>query len=433
MAQTDAQATLVDQEGVNQDTPNIRSPGTFLNTPSEKKVVGSGPMFVSQNQLPKVGESDIKLQSEPGYKMLDGFDIRRLGSILAQEAIKIGNLDPERVTEKDRKKVLRALYALNPKKYPFDIPDDEVTLPEENESPVETPKEKIIAKSPDFFKKRQIDAIEAQSNRGGVLRSYKLGTPRDVGFLVRKEVREELAKVEEQKPKVDLFDALHKPIKQEMPSPVVETIPQASEGNKISIETAKPQDKLERTRAVAGLFEVITKSRGNNWMNLAVPISFGITNENNPHDDQMIPQNMHMEQIASWRDSSRIQEISDFIKSLSTLTEEQLIAKHTPSYVTPTNPSSWSSVSNFSANEIIHGGESVYGIMSDTRLEISTLLKYLGTIDEETDKLQSVRKYIGTDIHTYQEYISLNPKLTIHDYYEEMRRRIAEADKKENK
>lgn len=432
MGQADAQTTLVDQEGVKQDIPNIKPQGTFLPTPEVKKAVGNGPMFEQQNKVAQVGKSDIKIQTEPGYKMLDGFDIRRLGSILAQEAIKIGNLDPERVTENDRKKVLRALYALNHKKYPFDIPDDEVSTPEEIDSPVEPPKEKVIAKSPDFFKKRQADAIESQSNKSGVLRAGKLGTPKLTLVRARRETREELTKLEEQKPKVDLFEALHKPTKPEIISPTVETVPVPPTENKINIETNVSQDKAERTKAVASLFDVVTKSRGNNWMNLAVPISFGVTN-NNPHEDQMIPQNMHMEQIISWRESPRIKEISDFINSLSKLTEEQLIAKYTPSYVTPSNPASWSSVSGFSANEIIHGEESVYGIMHDTRLEISTLLKNLGTIDEETDGLQPLRKYTGTDINTYQEYISLSPKLTIHDYYEEIRRRIVEADKKENR
>lgn len=434
-----AQTTLVDQEGVNQEVPVIKSPGTFLTNNENKKVLRNGPLFTPQNPVAQVGKSDIKLQSETGYKMLDGFDIRRLGSILAQEAIKIGNLDPERITENDRKKVLRALHALNHKKYPFDLPDDEIVEVEEEEVALPTTTiEKEKVSSPSFFKERQVDAMESQYNKSTVLRWKKGKKPSEVRLHARMDIREKLAKLEEQKPKEpeqDLFAKYHKPVevKVEVTPSIIEAPTAAPEENKINVVTNSPADKVERMKAVASLFEVLTKYRGENWMNWAIAISLGITNESNPHDDQMIPQNMHMKQISSWRDSPRIKEISDFLISLTTLTEEKLIEKYVSSYVNPNNPASWKSVSEYSANEIFHGEESVYGIMSDTRLEVSTLLKDLGTVDEETDRLQASRKYTGTDISTYQEYISLNPKLTVHDYYEEMRRRIAEADKKENK
>lgn len=114
------------------------------------------------------------------------------------------------------------------------------------------------------------------------------------------------------------------------------------------------------------------------------------------------------------------------------MSEKDLITKYVPSYVNPNNPSSWASVSSFSANEIINGGEDVYGLMHDARLEISTLLNHLGKIDEEVDKVLPPKKYTNA-MTTYQDYFTDNPKLTIHDYYEEVRRRIAEADKKEKK
>jgi hypothetical protein len=114
------------------------------------------------------------------------------------------------------------------------------------------------------------------------------------------------------------------------------------------------------------------------------------------------------------------------------MSEKDLITKYVPSYVNPNNPSSWASVSNFSAHEIINGEEGIYGLMHDTRLEISTLLKYLGTIDEVTDTAMTAKKYTNS-MTTYQEYLSDNPKLTIHEYYEEVKRRIAEADKNEKK
>lgn len=115
------------------------------------------------------------------------------------------------------------------------------------------------------------------------------------------------------------------------------------------------------------------------------------------------------------------------------MTEKELITKYVPSYVDPNNPSSWASVSGFSADEILNGPESVYGLMSDTRLEISSLLKHLGTIDEATDYLQPTKKYSTGKFRTYQDYLATNPKITIHDYYDEVKRRVVEADKNEKK
>lgn len=113
------------------------------------------------------------------------------------------------------------------------------------------------------------------------------------------------------------------------------------------------------------------------------------------------------------------------------MTEKELITKYVPSYVDPNNPSSWASVSGFSADEILNGPEAVYGLMPDARLEISSLLKHLGTIDEATDYLQTIKKYTAGNFHGYQAYLAANPKLTLHEYYDEVKKRITEADKKE--
>lgn len=115
------------------------------------------------------------------------------------------------------------------------------------------------------------------------------------------------------------------------------------------------------------------------------------------------------------------------------MSEKDLITKYVPSYVNPNNPSSWASVSAFSAYEIMNGPENVYGLMHDTRLEISTLLKNLGEIDEAVDVAQTVKKYTVDNLTSYEEYFSENPKMTIHEYYEEILRRIAEADKNQKK
>lgn len=114
------------------------------------------------------------------------------------------------------------------------------------------------------------------------------------------------------------------------------------------------------------------------------------------------------------------------------MNEQDLITKYVPSYVNPNNPSSWASVSTFSAYEILNGEEGVYGLMHEARLEISTLLKYLGEIDEAADAAMPVKKYTNS-MTNYHDYLSDNPKMTIHEYYEEVRRRIGEADKNQKK
>jgi hypothetical protein len=114
------------------------------------------------------------------------------------------------------------------------------------------------------------------------------------------------------------------------------------------------------------------------------------------------------------------------------MNEKDLITKYIPSYVNTNNPSSWASISAFSAYEILNGKEGVYGLMHDTRFEISTLLKHLGTIDEATDAAMPTKKY-SNSMTTYHDYLSDNPTMTIHEYYEEVRRRVAEANKNEQK
>lgn len=111
------------------------------------------------------------------------------------------------------------------------------------------------------------------------------------------------------------------------------------------------------------------------------------------------------------------------------MSEKDLITKYVPSYVSSNNPSSWSSVSNFSVNEILAGGEAVYGLMHDTRLEISILVKFLGNIDQSADVAQNTKRYGNNKFTNYEDYISKNPKLTIHEYYEDVRKRATDATK----
>lgn len=110
------------------------------------------------------------------------------------------------------------------------------------------------------------------------------------------------------------------------------------------------------------------------------------------------------------------------------MTEKELIAKYVPSYVNPENPSSSADVSGFSVYEILYGKEGVYGLLNDSRREISTLIKYFGTIDEATDIACQEKKYLPGGYATYKDYIIENQSLSIHDYYMYVKRRMTEAD-----
>jgi hypothetical protein len=147
---------------------------------------------------------------------------------------------------------------------------------------------------------------------------------------------------------------------------------------------------------------------------------------------QEAPKGLETKAQKSWQDKLGAEATVLRNKFISNVNEKDLITEYVPTYVNPNNPSSWASISAFNASEILHGGEGVYGLMRDTRFEISTLLKQLGEIDERVDEAMTEKKF-NNSMTTYNEYLSDNPSITIHDYYEEVRRRIAEADKNEQK
>ena len=182
------------------------------------------------------------------------------------------------------------------------------------------------------------------------------------------------------------------------------------------------KESERRIRAVEIVFNLRTKGKGWEEISQALPIK-----ANTAQEELHLPSNLHIERLHSWRDEEGIQKIIDFVSDITTLNEEQLITKYVPTYVVNVdNPSLWSSISNFSAYEIINGPEAVYGLTTDRRLEISSLIKNLGTIDETISR----EKYNGGKYVDYKGYILKNSKLTIHEYYEHVRRIIAQADTK---
>lgn len=416
--------TFVDQEDVEQAIPGvIKTPGTFLSAQENKKIPGPGPLFTAQNQ--PVGK-DIRPASA-NHELIEKLDIKRLVGMLTQELIKIGNLDTEHITENDRKKILQMLYISNPKKYPFVSVNEEEFVQEEEEILPET-KKKVGSPSSFLNPPTPLDTIIETAKvtpTSKILRSnkFRLGPPKLTLVRAQENTREEYTKIEAEKPKVsieELVDSLHTPVIEEKPQPIA-----TPEVNPIPIETPGTLEKKQMLASVAKVFDTFNPRFGTNWKKWAVPLALVVKDDvvdiNKIIDGQQ-------SQLVSWRESPRTQELSSFLSDITTLSEEQLITKYIPSYVDLNNPSSWASVSGFSAYEIINGEEGVYGLTSDRRLEISSLLKQLGTIDEELDATRITGKYASKGIHTYQDYISLNPKYTIHEYYDEIRKGIASAD-----
>lgn len=190
-----------------------------------------------------------------------------------------------------------------------------------------------------------------------------------------------------------------------------------------TLQTTHSQEGEKEKRAYAvGAVVDIFSDRFTSSAQWGGPTAFSVNVSNN---DESFVENMPVKKTESWRDTL---ETKVFLNDVTTMTEQALIAKYIPSYVKTNNPSSWASVSGFSAYEIIHGPEVVYGLDSDNRLELSSLIKNLGTLDEAT----GVIKYRNGNWQNYQEYLDSEQKLTIHEYYEAIRAAIAYSDKLEH-
>lgn len=89
-------------------------------------------------------------------------------------------------------------------------------------------------------------------------------------------------------------------------------------------------------------------------------------------------------------------------------------------------PKEWG---NFKAYEVIASHEAVAGIPNDAlRLQIATIIKYLGIIDQSADNANFIKKYKGGAFSNYQEYLAQNPNLTLAQYYNEVKERALQAD-----
>lgn len=124
--------------------------------------------------------------------------------------------------------------------------------------------------------------------------------------------------------------------------------------------------------------------------------------------------NLSVKNTESWRDLVQSESSKKFLNDIATMNEELLISKYIPSYANSGNPSSWSTVSEFDAFEILQNPNPVYGLTDEQRLSVSELITHMEELTAKT-KLN----------------IKISPKLTIHMLYEQVRRNIASLDKLE--
>lgn len=447
------------------------SVGIFRPSNTEKKPFGTGPIF-TQNSSSKMSSVDGVKAPKNINKIVENPDLNDLLGKLTGEIVALSNLDVSRRSPDDIQKIWNALYAINPSKYSFLAANDEKFHPQD------------IIPQPEL-KKRVSSIIRPELTTG----SLRLVTPTEkpiTPITPRVETAsapKERIKIPTKITPIPLTSTVPKNISQSngesgflkrigeeivtdndttLPININQALPQTpeivitsplSESTISAVEKSEPihespietimeientvipstenTQKLEtspKTEEVRKLIETITPFYGTNWARWATPTSHTSLNTNEV--EQVIPPGLTVEKISTWRDSPEIQKISAFINDIANIeSEKDLITKYIPSYVNPNNPSSWVSVSMFSTNEILNADEGVYGLMHDTRLEISSYLQQLGTIDEATDFAQPAQKYIANRLPNYQAYLSLNTKFTVHDYYEEVRKRIAEADK----
>lgn len=147
-----------------------------------------------------------------------------------------------------------------------------------------------------------------------------------------------------------------------------------------------------------------------------------------------IPHGLETKKNISWKEGLE-EDTKHILNDITIMGEKDLITTYVPLYVNRDNPSSWAAVSDFSACEILNGDENVYGLKHNegARIEISTLIKHLGLIDEASDTLSDNPKYTNSNYSNYEDYLSKNPRITIHDYDEEIRRKVTEANNNERK
>ncbi len=265
----------VDQDVTNQTVPEgIGTFKSYKETPSKRNTFT---FKQPQESFLKIGTSEIRTPSNVGYELLKNLDVSRLASILAQEAVKIGNLEDPKTSDIYRLKLLRALSSLNPKKYPpiKDEVSDEVTIKKETQNVTDEPTslpltpKKMVPSPPMFLK-----TFEDRAPKPKIIRSSLASKPK-----LKEVIGTPAITIEEKtEPVVDLYETLR--------AKKIETPPQKEEAT---------QEK-ERIIAVRKVLEVFNGrfTTGEEW---GGPTAFSVVSPKKNNSFEGPSKN-----IESWRD-----------------------------------------------------------------------------------------------------------------------------------
>jgi hypothetical protein len=403
-AQTQQNPIREDQNDVNQSIPE--GIGVFRQA---KDPVPSGAYFTfkqPQETSPKIGNSEIRVPSNVGYELLRNLDINRLASILAQEAVKIGNIEDPKASDIYRKKLLLALHNLNPKKYP-NIAEEEPAL---TDNKIETatqplseePQTKKIFSSPSMFLTKSANddsyqtpqEVPENSTDKTIFRPKNINKKPTLKIVptTPKETKQVEQSQPEKKPLGQLYEELHtpQPVVEEEPAPQPETTQEKN--SKLQTVSALLDTRLgyiTSPEQLGGPFKTSVRSPESSSEQITVPIKLK----------------------ESWREAlSDEQKI--FLKNIQTMNEEMFISYYVKSYASTLNPSSWSTVITFDADKIINDPNDVYGLNHEQREEVSVVIN-------------AMQKIIVTTGASFALYSGL----TVGKLYEETRRVAALADK----
>lgn len=204
------------------------------------------------------------------------------------------------------------------------------------------------------------------------------------------------------------------PEKKDVGEKTSQTLEQDISTNRENTPNLESQEKIHAVGKVLDTFSQ-RYSTSEEW---GGPTAKSVRGANKQNEIEMaLSSGLSTKQTESWRDSQSLEGLEVFSNDITTLSLELLISKYVPSYVTTTNPSSWSQVSAFDSYEILNNPTTtLYGLDTDQRHEVSLLVSNM-------DKII---------IATHSKSTS-NQGVTIALLYDEVKRSIASADKLENK
>lgn len=408
------------QRSINEDSEDGGIPpkgmGTFFAHKEKPRTIQrQGPVFVNKSlndptYVQKI--SDIQESAGLTKRILETLDARRLSGLVAQEAIRIGNLHPKKRTESDTMNLRRALYALDSNKYRF--------LSPENETPhIPTPhviKSSSLEVSPSPKKEVNIDTPKKSDP--------KVHRPRKMALrLVEKDLDSLLVApppVKKPEPEHPLYSRVRPQIQEVSPSLPRKTVkiieePRAKTTEEEVISVA-PHISLEKEKAfkLQAVTSLITTLYGDirDPADIAAPLK-GMIAKDATTLEKILSSGLPVVETISWRDTLD-DETKIFSKDIMTLTEKNLLIKYIGLDGSASNASLLSDISNADTFDVLHNPDKFY----EKREEISKLIVVMKKLASSASVSTPINELSG---------------LSIHMMYDQVKAAVASADSREQK